>query len=81
MCREPLCHWQGSIGSDVKQTGFFFWFFLCVCVHPNCVTQVYRLDNKQCLCVLSYWPAAGMNQTVQVTVLLHSGDEILLLRR
>lgn len=55
---------------------------LCfLCVHPNCVTQVYRLDNKQSLCVLSHWPAAGMNQTVQVTVLLHSGDEILLLRR
>lgn len=60
---------------------FVFLFGVCVCVHPNCVTQVYRLDNKQCLCVLSYWPAAGMNQTVHVTVLLHSGDEILLLRR
>lgn len=39
-CRRLLSQWLGVESSDVMLA-------VCLCVHPHCVTQVYRWDNKQ----------------------------------
>lgn len=43
-CRLLLSQWQGVESSDVMLA-------VCLSVCPHCMTQVYRLDNKQCVCV------------------------------
>lgn len=50
-CRLLLSQLQGVESDDVMLA-------VCLCVHPHCVTQVYRLDNKHNVCVCSL-PLAG----------------------
>lgn len=63
------CNTEGGLRKEYHCVGVDYFFlsgrewkavtscWLCLCVHPHCVTQVYRLDNKLCVfvceCVLS----------------------------
>lgn len=54
-------------GGDVMQA-------VCLCVHPHCVTQVYRLDNKQYVYVLS--PIGWLQTWIRLLRRLYHWDRI-----